>query len=78
MAKYRIYIGKNKDKKEDRHPDLKVALMITKEDGKIEFIPCGALWKSKTSSGYSGEIDTEAKPYKKEEKVVEESQEISF
>lgn len=77
--KIRLYIGKNKDKKEDKHPDLKVALMISKADGKIEFIPCGALWKSKRSSGYSGEIDTEAKPYKKEEKKPEEDTEgIAF
>lgn len=75
MTKIKLYIGKNKEKTLDKHPDLKVAMMSTNLDGKTTFISCGALWKSKTGSGYVGEIDTEAKPYvKKQEKVKSESE----
>ena len=78
--KIRIYVGKNKDKVAgDKRPDLRVAIMKTKEDGKVEFIECGGLWKSQTSSGYSGEIDTEAVPYKKKEVAKEiEPEDIPF
>ena len=74
----KIYLGKNKDKTAEKHPDLKIATMIQGEDGKTVFIPSGALWKSKNGSGYVGEIDTEAKPYKKAEKQVEDSDQIAF
>jgi len=76
--KIRIYVSKNKDKiAGDKKPDLRVALM--KPNGeKIEFIECGGLWKSKTSAGYSGEIDTEAVPYKKEVKQEADNSEIPF
>ena len=75
MAIYKIFIGKNKNKTEERHPDLKVAFMVTNGDDKTTFIECGALWKSKSGAGYTGSIDTEAKPYvKKTEKVKSESE----
>jgi hypothetical protein len=67
MTKIKIFIGKNKNKTQDKHPDLKVAIMTQDENGKTVFVESGALWKSKTGSGYVGEIDTEAKPYVKPE-----------
>ena len=75
--KIKIYLGKNKDKTADKHPDLKIAIM--KQEGeKTVFIPAGALWKSKNGSGYVGEIDTEAQPFKKEEKKETDNSEIPF
>ena len=64
--KLKIYLNKNKNKTADKHPDLKIAIMKDGDDGKTVFIEAGALWKSKSGVGYVGEIDTEAKPYKKE------------
>ena len=72
--KLKIFLGKNKNKKEDKHPDLKIAIM-NEVNGKTEFIEAGALWKSRNGSGYVGEIDTEAKPYVKKAEVKEEDSE---
>ena len=75
--KLKIFLGKNKNKTADKHPDLKIAIM--KQEGeKTVFIEAGALWKSKNGSGYVGEIDTDAQPFKKEEKQVEDSDSIPF
>jgi hypothetical protein len=63
--KYKLYLQKNKDKKEDKHPDLKLSIMLTDENGQTTFIPAGAFWKSKSGKGYTGDLDTEAKPYEK-------------
>jgi hypothetical protein len=74
----KIYLGKNKDKTAEKHPDLKIAIM-KKEGEKTVFIPAGALWKSKNGSGYVGELDTEAVPYKKPETKPEvQSEDIPF
>ena len=83
MTKLRIYIGKNKNKTTDKHPDLKVSIIktivgVNGAEDKNEFIDAGALWKSKNGSGYIGEIDTEAVPYRKEEKKEADNSEIPF
>ena len=73
--KYQLYIGKNKFKKDEKHPDLKVAL-VTKNGDKLEFKEIGGLWKK--NQGYMGWIDTEAVPYKKEAKQEAQESEIPF
>ena len=62
----KIYLSKNKNKKEgDKLPDLRIA-KIEGEGTAVTFTDIGALWKSKSGKGYSGQIDTEAQPYQKQ------------
>lgn len=47
----RIYINTNKNKKEEKHPDLRLAAMIDDENGETRFKEVGAAWKAKSGSG---------------------------
>lgn len=66
--KQKIYLQKNNNKKEDKHPDLIISI-IKETNGETEFIKAGALWKSKSGKGYTGEFDSEAQPYSSNKQI---------
>lgn len=57
MQATRIFLGKNRHKTKDNHPDL--ILYAIDEAG--QFIEVAGLWKAKSGNGYSGKINDNAK-----------------
>lgn len=55
----KIYLAKNKFKKEDKHPDLRLFRIHDDKEGAEKFQDIGALWKSKDGKGYSGNLESE-------------------
>jgi len=73
MSKFTLFVWKNKDKKEEKHPDYRVS-MATEKKG---FISVGAGWikETKTKDKYiSLVIDTEPEPWQKPESLLTEEE----
>lgn len=73
--KLTLFCWKNKEKKEDKHPDYKVTMATAGEKG--GFVSCGAGWIKKTKTGdtyLSLMIDTEPTPWQKPEGLLTEEE----
>ncbi len=62
MSEIKIFVSKNDKKTQDKHPDLRVALIVGEGD-QAKFVDAGGLWKSKSGKGYSGTVNLDAKPW---------------
>jgi uncharacterized protein (DUF736 family) len=71
--KLKLFIWKNKEKKEEKQPDYRITMV----DEKKGFVKVGAGWIAKTKTGDSYincQIDTEPTPWKKPESLNTEGE----
>lgn len=72
--KLSLFIWKNKEKKEDKHPDYKVTMKQNEAEG---FVGVGGGWIKTTKTGdkyISLAIDTEPTPWQKPEGLLTEEE----